>query len=189
MTDGTVRPGVVESELIEPGYGVLHKTFHWTVFALIAAQYVVGSVMPHIGGKTPDTSWVHWHQVIGAAIMFFIFWRLAWRLVRPVPLLNDLPAWQTKLASFAHVGLYVLIFTMCILGWAAANYRGWKLWLFGVVPLPDIAPKGAKWAHTAGDIHDLLLYVLAAVIIVHIAAALYHYFILRDRVLQRMMPH
>src|SRR5690349_23122632 len=34
----------------EPGYGVLHKTFHWTVFALIAAQYVVGSVMPHIGG-------------------------------------------------------------------------------------------------------------------------------------------
>jgi cytochrome b561 len=30
---------------------------------------------------------------------------------------------------------------------------------------------------------------LAAVIIVHIAAALYHYFILRDRVLQRMMPH
>lgn len=188
MSDGTVRPGVVESELIEPGYGVLHKAFHWTVFGLIAAQYVVGSVMPHIGKNTENITWVHWHLMIGAAVMFFIFWRLVYRLVRPVPLLADLPAWQTKLASFAHVGLYVLIFAMCILGWAAANYRGWKVWLFGVVPLPDLAAKNTPWAHTAGDIHDWLLYVLAAVIITHMTAALYHYFIVKDRVLQRMLP-
>ena len=104
MQSDIARRGVVESEIIEPGYGVAHKTFHWVVFGLIAAQYVVGSVMPHIGKNTENTSWVHWHLMIGAAIMFFIFWRLVYRLVRPVPLLSELPAWQTRLASFAHVG-------------------------------------------------------------------------------------
>jgi cytochrome b561 len=101
---------------------------------------------------------------------FFIFWRLVWKLVRPVPMLPELPAWQTKLASFTHVGIYVLIFAMCILGWAAANYRGWIIWLFGLVPLPDLAAKNTPWAHTAGDIHDWLLYVLAAVLLFHIGA-------------------
>jgi len=78
---------------------------------------------------------------------------------------------------------------MCVLGWAAANYRGWHVWLFGLVQLPDLAPKGADWAHTAGDVHDVFVYILAAAILLHFGAAYYHYFILRDRVLQRMMPH
>ena len=81
MQSDVARRGVIESEIIEPGYGVAHKTFHWVVFALIAAEYVDGSVMPHIGKNTQNVSWVHWHFIIGAAVMFFIFWRLVWRLM------------------------------------------------------------------------------------------------------------
>jgi cytochrome b561 len=189
MQSDVARPGVIGAETMEASYGVAHKTFHWVVFGLIAAQYVVGSVMPHIGKNTENITWVHWHLIIGAAIMFFIFWRLVWRLMHPVPMMSDLPPWQIRTANFAHVGLYTMIFAMSVLGWAAANYRGWTVWLFGIVPLPDLAPKGTPWAHTAGDIHDWLLYVLAAVILAHIGAALYHYFVRHDRVLQRMLPH
>jgi cytochrome b561 len=144
--------------------------------------------MPHIGKDTKDESWVAWHFSLGAAILFFIALRLVWRFLRPVPLAADMPAWQARLASFTHTGLYVLILIMTFLGWAATGYRGWTVWLFGVVPLPSLAAKGDAWAHTAGDIHDYMVYVLAALIILHIAAALYHYFILRDRILQRMVP-
>ncbi|HEX3487207.1 MAG TPA: cytochrome b [Micropepsaceae bacterium] len=170
-----------------PGYGFWHKSFHWIIFALIAAQYLVGSVMPHIGRNTQDEGWVHWHFLIGAAILFFIVLRLVWRFLHPVPLL-EMPTWQSHLASVTHIGLYVLILVMCLLGWAANGYRGWTVWLFGIVPLPALAPKGAEWAHTAGDIHDFLVYVLLAFIVLHIAAAVYHQFVLRDRVLARMMP-
>jgi cytochrome b561 len=77
---------------------------------------------------------------------------------------------------------------MVILGWAAANYRGWDVRLLGVVTLPAIADKGANWAHSAGDIHDWLLYVLAGVTGVHVFGALYHYYFQRDQILQRMLP-
>ena len=71
-----------------PGYGFWHKSFHWIIFALIAAQYLVGSVMPHIGRNTQDEGWVAWHFSLGAAILFFIVLRLIWRVMRPVPLLE-----------------------------------------------------------------------------------------------------
>jgi cytochrome b561 len=170
-----------------PGYGFWHKSFHWLVFGLIAAQYLVGSIMPHIGNNTPDEGWVAWHISLGAAIMFFVLVRLVWRVARPVPL-TDMPAWQARLANFTHVGLYTLIIIMTVLGWAATGYRGWTVWLFGILPLPALAAKGTEWAHTAGDVHAFLVYVLLAFIVVHIGGALYHYYVVRDRVLQRMLP-
>jgi cytochrome b561 len=75
---------------------------------------------------------------------------------------------------------------MTMLGWAAANSRGWTVVLFGAVPLPALAPKGAAWAHEAGDIHNVLVYVLLGFIVLHVAGALYHYFVRRDQVMQRM---
>ena len=177
----------MESETIGRSYDFWHKGLHWVLFALIAAQYVVGSVMPHIGNTTPDEGWVAWHISLGAAILFFLVIRLTWRIARPVPL-APLPTWQTNLAKFTHTGLYVLILIMTLLGWAATGYRGWTVWLFGIVPLPAMAAKGTQWAHTAGDIHAFLVYVLLAFILLHIAGALYHYFVVRDRILQRMLP-
>jgi cytochrome b561 len=174
-------------DVTAPGYGFMHKTLHWTLFGLIAAQYVVGSVMPHIGNTTPDEGWVAWHIALGAAILFFLVIRLAWRIARPVPL-AELPTWQAHLAKSTHFALYALILAMTLLGWAATGYRGWTVWLFGIVPLPAMAAKGTQWAHTAGDIHAFLVYVLLAFILMHIAGALYHYFVERDRILQRMLP-
>ena len=177
----------MQGKWTQQGYGFWHKSFHWIIFALIAAQYFVGSVMPHIGRNTQDEGWVHWHFVIGSAILFFIVLRLIWRFMHPVPL-PEMPAWQTWLSSLTHSGLYVLILVMSVLGWAATGDRGWTVWLFGIIALPSLAAKGTPWAHTAGDIHDTLVYVLLTFIVLHVVGALYHYFILRDRTLQRMMP-
>jgi len=175
------------SSITATEYGPVHKALHWIIVALITAQYAVGSAMPHIGNDTLDEGLVAWHFSIGAAIMFFIVVRLMWRVARPVAL-AEMPIWQTRLANFTHTGLYVLVFTMTILGWAGVSYRGWTVKLFGVVPLPALAAKGTAWAHTAGDIHNVLVYVLLAFIVLHIGGALYHQFIIRDRVLQRMLP-
>jgi cytochrome b561 len=169
------------------GYGFLHKALHWIVLGLIAAQYTVGSIMPHIGNDTLDEGWVAWHFSIGTTILFFLVIRLALRVARPVRLL-PMPPWQSFLANFTHVGLYALILVMTFLGWAATGYRGWTVYLFGIIPLLALAAKGTEWAHTAGDVHNFLVYVLLTFIVLHIGGALYHHFVLRDRVLQRMLP-
>jgi cytochrome b561 len=170
------------------GYGAVAKILHWVIFILLAAQYAIGSIMPHIGRKTVDEGWVNWHFSVGAAILFFIVVRLVWRLFHPVPQLQTLAPWERVLSGLTHWALYLLVLIMTLLGWAATNSRGWDVKLFGVMPLPAIAPKGSKWGHEAGDIHNILVYVLLGFIALHVAGALYHYFVKRDRVVARMLP-
>lgn len=169
-------------------YNAIAKLFHWLIFLLLAAQYAVGSIMPHIGRGTLNEGWVNWHLSIGAAILFVILLRVIWRLLFPVALTAGMPRWESILAYATHLILYALVLIMTLLGWAAANARGWDVNLFGVITLPALAPNGSSWGHEAGDIHNVLVYVLLGFIILHVAGALYHYYILRDRVLQRMLP-
>lgn len=81
-------------------YGLFYRALHWTVFGLIAAQYAVGSLMPHIGNDTRYEGLVLWHGIVGSTILFFVLVRLFWRLTHPVVLETTLPAWQAHLASF-----------------------------------------------------------------------------------------
>ena len=171
-----------------PSYGAVAKILHWLIFALLAVQYAIGSIMPHIGRRTQDEGWVSWHFSVGAAILFFIVLRLAWRLTHPVPQLATLAPWERVLSGLVHWALYLLVLTMTLLGWAATNARGWDVRLFGVVTLPAIAPNGSRWGHEAGDIHNILVYVLLGFIALHVAAALYHYFVKHDGVVARMLP-
>lgn len=171
-----------------PGYGAVAKILHWLIFILLAVQYTIGSIMPHIGRKTLDEGWVAWHFSVGASILFFIVLRIIWRVVHPVPLLPTMAGWERIASGITHWALYVLVLAMTLLGWAAANARGWDVHLFGFVTLPAIAPKGSHWGHEAGDIHNVLVYVLLGFIVLHVVAALYHYFIKHDEVVGRMLP-
>ena len=171
-----------------PGYGPVAKILHWLIFALLVVQYAIGSIMPHIGRKTVNEGWVSWHFSVGAAILFFIVIRLVWRLVHPVPQLPTLAPWEKLLSGITHWALYLLVLAMTLLGWAATNARGWDVKLFGVVTLPQLVPNGSAFGHECGDIHNILVYVLLAFIVLHVAGALYHYFVKHDRVVARMLP-
>jgi cytochrome b561 len=169
-------------------YGPVAKTFHWLIFALLVAQYTIGSIMPHIGRNTPDQGWVSWHLSVGATILLVIVLRFLWRLRHPVPIPASIAPWERRLAYFIHWMLYLLVFAMTMLGWAAANSRGWQVKVLGIIPLPALAPKGASWAHEAGDIHNVLVYVLLGFIVLHVAGALFHALVHRDEILRRMLP-
>jgi cytochrome b561 len=168
-------------------YDPVTKILHWLVFLAVAAQYAVGEFMPHIGRNTPETGLVAIHILLGGFVLLLIVAAIAWRLTHPVPQLPELPGWQRIAASLTHWALYVLILAMALLGWAAANFRGWPLTLFGL-PLPPLANKGDRWAHTAGDVHGFLVWVLLGLVILHVVAALYHHFFLRDKVMTRILP-
>jgi cytochrome b561 len=168
-------------------YDPVTKILHWLVFLAVAAQYAVGEFMPHIGKNTQEVGLVWVHIFLGGIVLLLIVVAIAWRLTHPVPQLPELPDWQRLAAAVTHWSLYLLIVVMTLLGWAAANFRGWPVTAFGA-PLPALAQKGDRWAHTAGDVHSFLVNVLLGLVILHVVAALYHHFFLRDKVLRRMLP-
>jgi cytochrome b561 len=180
-------------EMIErkhTAYDPMAKMLHWLVLGLLIAQFVFGWTMPHIGRSVPSSLLIDWHVWLGVMILLVAIIRLLWRFTHgePEPEAGVMP-WQTTTARIIHWLLYGLLFTLPILGWLNASWRGMPVTFFGAFELPKLlATRVPGWGWT-GDVHTFLAdYVLLPLVGIHVAAALYHYFVRRDRVLQRMLP-
>jgi cytochrome b561 len=73
-------------------------------------------------------------------------------------------------------------------GWIFASERGWSISLFFAVPLPALPTEGSLLATSIGRWHGTMEWMLLLVIGAHVAAAMAHTFIFRDRIMQRMLP-
>jgi cytochrome b561 len=171
------------------GYGSIAKSFHWLVFALVLVQFVIAWTMPAMRrGVIPGTL-INLHLSFGVLIMAIVLIRLLWSRAYPVaPIVENIPPWQQTLARATHWLLYGLLLVLPVLGWAAASARDWTIRVFDLVTLPSLVSADAKIGFVAGDVHVVLSWVLLGLIVLHVAAGLYHYFFLRDRILQRMLP-
>ena len=171
------------------GYTRTAISLHWLIVALLVGQFIFAWTMPHIGRNTPVTTLISLHFSFGVLILAVAVLRLFWRASHgePAPA-NGLPPWQTASARVVHWLLYLLLFVLPMLGWLNASWRGMPIVMFGRKLPKLLATRAPGWAWT-GDVHVFLsTYVLLALVGLHVAAALYHYLIRRDGVLQRMLP-
>jgi cytochrome b561 len=95
-----------------------------------------------------------------------------------------------RLASKAtHYLLYLLLVVQTGLGFVFRWAQGHPVGFFGLFGIPG--PFGAADRPTRHLVHALHEYVGWAIIIIaalHALAALYHHYVLKDRVLKRMLP-
>jgi len=97
--------------------------------------------------------------------------------------------WMMQImAKAAHGVLYLILFALPILGWAATNAHATPVRLFGIIPLPNIALADSDLADTLTDYHLWAAWCLLAVVVAHIGAALWHHFHRKDQVLKAMLP-
>jgi cytochrome b561 len=161
---------------------------HWIGAVLILVLLAHGWWMTHFAPR-PDRGLNYaWHAALGYDFLALLVVRLLWRWMNPVPALpSDLKPWERYAANIGHIGLYVLMFAATLSGWALAGTgrRPFQQDAFGLtVPL----------IFTDRSMHDLLedthmisSYLLAALVLVHLAGALRHHFIKHNTVLRRMM--
>ena len=169
-------------------YGTVAKVFHWTIVVLLAIQLPLGWLMPDIRrGMMPGTAMIA-HITIGITILVLIVLRFVWRLTHPVAPESNLPAWQRVSSELVHWLLYVVVLATTLTGWSFESARGWHIPLYGVVRLPNPFAEGSALGHAVGELHSSLVWVLVALISVHILAALVHLFLYEDRVMHRMLP-
>ncbi len=172
------------------GYTGTAKFLHWTILALLMAQFIVAWSMPHIGRNTQPNTIINLHFSIGVVVLAVAVVRLAWRATHPEPApLDGIPPWQVQSARVIHWLLYLLLVVSPVLGWINASWRGFPISVFGLFELPQLMAKRAPGWGWTGDVHSLLAnYLMLVLTGLHVTAALYHYFVRRDGVLQRMLP-
>jgi cytochrome b561 len=171
------------------GYTGTAKALHWTVVALLIAQFVVAWTMPEIRRDTKPETLINLHLSFGVLILAVAVVRLGWRATHAEPLPEDgVPPWQLQSARVVHWLLYGLLFVVPILGWINASWRGFPVIMFGL-ELPKLVATRAAGFRWTGDVHSLLAeYLMLLLVGLHVAAALYRWLVRRDRVLQRMLP-
>jgi len=87
-----------------------------------------------------------------------------------------------------HWLLYALVQATTITGWLFASFRGWSMSFFFLVPMPMLASDNPAAVKAIDGLHQAMEWALLVMIGLHVAAALVHIFVYRNRVMQRMLP-
>jgi cytochrome b561 len=168
-------------------YGAIARAFHWVIVALLAAQYLVGWLMPDVHGGPPGNPMI-WHISTGSLILMLIIARLIWRLTHPVAPDSSLAPWQRLASGTVHWMLYVLVLLATLSGWLFASARGWAISWFFVLPMPMLTGGDRALVRAIDGWHQIFEWALLIAIGVHVAAAFVHLLYYRDGVMQRMLP-
>ena len=171
-------------------YDGVARLLHWAVAALIVAQYVLANLAEraeHGGSKLEQLALLANHKSVGITVLALVILRLAWRFAHPPPPLpSTLGIVQRRLAWSAHTALYLLIALVPLTGWMMSSAHGFSVSWFNLFALPDLIAAGETRAERLEEIHETLAGLLFAIALLHILAALKHYFFDRDTILQRM---
>ncbi len=92
-----------------------------------------------------------------------------------------MPRWQVLAARVAHGVLYALLLIIPLTGWLYSSASGVQVVYLGLVPLPDLVPQDKGLAAVFRASHVRLNFTLLALVCIHVAAALRHYFVDGDR--------
>ena len=162
---------------------------HWLMAGLIVAGFGLGLSMVDLPLSPTKLQWYSWHKWIGVSVFGLAVLRLCWRLFKaPPPLPASVPRWQHTVSKATHLVLYALMLATPVLGWLFSSAKGVATVYLGLWRLPDVVAKDETFAVVLKNAHMALAYLLATLIVLHIAAALKHHFIDRDTVLARMFP-
>ncbi len=174
------------SDPIRVRYSTVAIWLHWAIAVLVIANLTIGllndNLLHGVGWAIPL------HMSFGLTVLILSLARVAWRLSHPFPPApTDIPRWQQVTARSTHIGLYAMILLMPLTGWMLASAGKRPIGFYWLVDAPKL-PVSKALGGVAGQGHGILGWLMLALVVLHIGAALRHHFLLRDGVLGRMIP-
>jgi cytochrome b561 len=170
-------------------YSTTAIVLHWLIAVAVAAQIAFGWWMLQVPKDPvgPRVNAFNLHKSIGLTLLLLVAIRLAWRATHRPPALPPMPAWQAFAARVNHGLLYACLLVQPLSGYVGSAVSGYPVRYFGML-LPAWAPKNIPLKELLSIVHFASSWILVAAITVHVAAALKHQFVDRDRLLLRMWP-
>ena len=171
-----------------PGrYGAGAVTFHWLMFVLVVVVGTLG-LLHDDWPKQTQRFWINIHALLGLLLWFTLMARFWWRRShRPPPLMESVGTFSRRVSTVVHFSLYALLFVTPIVGIITFVYHG-RVFDFGIFKLDFGIKSNRAIFHPTEDLHGYLAYAIFALAGIHALAALWHHFILRDKLLARMWP-
>lgn len=163
---------------------------HWLVAFLLLGQFALGLYLESIPRGVPARGYfVNLHKSTGLLIGLLILVRLGWRLTHtPPPLPVSVPRWQQQAATVSHCLLYVLMLVMPLSGYLASNFSKHGVNFFNSIKLAPWGSDDKLIYAIFNQTHIVSSWLLLALVLVHVLAALKHLLLDHDSVFFRMLP-
>ncbi len=160
---------------------------HWLLGFAMIGLLVFGLVLEEMERGEFKTALMWWHKGLGVALLAFALARLGWRMANGMPTpVGHVPAWQERAAAATHWFLLAGTLFMPVSGIMLSLGNGRAIDVLGLFTIPA----GAKneLLHEIGEaIHGAGGKLLLIAIALHVAGALKHHVVDRDRTLARML--
>jgi cytochrome b561 len=170
-------------------YGAVAQSFHWITVVLVATAYVLGE-----GGSEARVysdariGNLQLHETLGILVIVVLVLRLFWRVIDRIPEEPPMPGWMFLAARAVHWLLYALLVAVPVTAIVGAWYEGHPVLLLGLGTVGPWLAQLQDFGRTLIELHRSLGSFIVWVAGAHAAAALFHHFFLRDRVLLAMLP-
>jgi cytochrome b561 len=165
----------------------LQRALHWIMAICILSMLFIGVGM--VSTIRPDyLTLVSIHKPLGVVILVLALIRLAVRLsVGAPPLPANMPIPMKLAAHLSHLAFYALMIGLPLLGWGMLSAARYPVVVAGM-QLPWILPHSNELHTLLWNAHRFLALCFFALILVHLAAALFHALVRRDGVFRAMAP-
>ena len=167
-------------------YGPISKFFHWVISVLVILMLFT-YFLDDIPNKVLRGEFFNAHKLTGLTILSLMVLRLIWTLCNRKPSLPNTRLWERCAEQLVHWSLYLALFLMPIAGWIGVSAGGHPPHL-GKHYLSLPIAKSDSLSDLAFSVHNTVAIIIIVLLSLHVLAALFHYFIKKDNVLQRMWP-
>jgi cytochrome b561 len=175
---------------MQPRYSGLNQLFHWItalcMFAILPLAWVMTNAKAN--SSVQHTTY-NWHKTLGLIVLALTLLRLVWRFIdKPPPYPSKVAAWDRRLAHMAYFLFFAVMIWMPVTGFIDSAYDGYPIKLFNLIETPQLFAKNARMEHLFATLHALGQWPTYALIVLHLAAVLFHLVWGKDGVLGRMLP-
>jgi cytochrome b561 len=179
-------------------WGSVTRTLHWISALLIIFGLTHGYWMANFLPRAERLPHYAFHSIVFIYFAILLLLRVVWRLSEPTPAQSaGSAAWERAAAHLGHFALYALMIAVLVIGymnWSAFPARfdptraaQMDLSFLGAFKVPAIHDKLDRdvFRFWEGG-HMYLSWALAALVVIHILAALRHQFVKHNGVMARM---
>ena len=160
---------------------------HWATAALVVVQMALAQLWG-LWDRPTHRFMVISHMSLGVILTAVIAARIVWRLI-PGHQVAAVNVGIARLAAKAvHYLLYTLLVAEAVLGFIFRWSEGKPINFFGLLIPGPFDAWSREAHHQVGEIHEWNGWAIIAIAFLHALAALYHHYVLKDRVLVRMLP-
>jgi cytochrome b561 len=154
---------------------------------LVIGQFAWGWWMQEIPKEPvgPRVDAFNLHKSVGMTIFLLMALRLMWRAGHPAPSLPPMPSWQAALARATHLLMYVALLVQPLVGYLGSEVSGYPVRYFGMT-LPSWAGKHVALKDVLSTVHLATSWLIATLVLLHVAGALKHALVDRDGLLARI---